>query len=31
VEDNVELSQYKLVNVTTETPAKFIREAGKCT
>jgi hypothetical protein len=30
VEDNVELSQYELVNITTEKLAKFVREAGKC-
>jgi hypothetical protein len=30
VEDNVELSQYELVNVTTEQFPKYIREVGKC-
>lgn len=29
VEDNVELSQYELVNVTTEKLAKFVREADE--
>lgn len=30
VEDNVELSQYELVNVTTEQYPQFVREVGKC-
>jgi hypothetical protein len=30
VEDNVELSQYELVNITTEQYPKFFREVGKC-
>jgi hypothetical protein len=29
VEDNVELSQYELVNVTTDQYPKFVREVGK--
>jgi hypothetical protein len=29
VEDNVELSQYKLVNITKEQFAKFVRGTGK--